>query len=513
MLPVLCYALIVAVWLLDLATPQLFVAAILLNVPIALSSLALRRRFTIGLVVAAEFANIIAAYENAARDGGRFDSIAIGDRILLAASFLLVGYLAIKTQGLGRSAGLSDARAEQAQRERQLRLAMERVRESLNPELVRRATLREALGLMHADRGMLVPDIANDGDWYWAESSATHVQNRRDSLSAEIRSLLAKRIDSAKPLDSKDIVAAFALETLGSDHGIIAGAVNTENQSRLLLLRGERAWSEDEARFLQAYFERCSNALSQALLFVQNIEQSIELAKQNRDSLERGSLVRDLVYALAHDLRTPLAAADVTMRQAHRGAYGALPEAYRTVLSASIESNNESQRMVDTLLTIARYEAGDVQRPSEQIDLLQIAIAVQNELTAMAQERGVRISVLGDTATLQGDSHELRRAATNLLANAIAASSGESEVSVNIESARSEVRLVVSDRGYGVPPEERDGLFQRFGVGERRRGSGTGLGLYVVRLIVERHGGSVRYEPNVEGGSRFSLLFPRVNEA
>ncbi|MDH2908647.1 MAG: sensor histidine kinase, partial [Candidatus Eremiobacteraeota bacterium] len=85
-LPALCYLLIVAVWLLDLFTPQLFIASILLNIPIALSSLALTRRLTVGLVVAAEFANALAAYLNAQHDHGRFDTIALGDRALLAAS-------------------------------------------------------------------------------------------------------------------------------------------------------------------------------------------------------------------------------------------------------------------------------------------------------------------------------------------------------------------------------------------------------------------------------------------
>ncbi|MDH2909604.1 MAG: HAMP domain-containing sensor histidine kinase [Candidatus Eremiobacteraeota bacterium] len=508
-LPALCYLLIVAVWLLDLLTPQLFIASILLNIPIALSSLALTRRLTVGLVVAAELANAFAAYLNAQHDHGRFDTIALGDRALLAASFLLVGFLAVKTQGLGRSAGLSEARAEQVQRERGLRLAMERIRESLNPELVRRTTLHQSLDLFAAERGLLVPDIAASDDWYFAIAATAHVENRRDALPSELRSLIAKRLDTARPLDDADVVARFALETLGARYGAIApGAGGSTAESRLLLLRDDRPWTRDETRYLQSYFERCSNALAQAELFVQNIEQSAELAHRNQQAEERSGVIRDLVYALAHDLRTPLAASDVTMRQAERGAFGELPEAYRKVLLASLESNAESQRLVETLLTVARYESGDIVTLDEPIDLFLVAQSVRDELSPMANERNVRIEVSGDSTVVLGDAHELRRAMTNLTANAVAASPSAGAVVVTVESNDDRSRTTVEDHGYGIAPEERGALFQRFGVGRRRRGSGTGLGLYVVRLIVEKHGGIVWYEPCERGGSRFVIEIP-----
>ncbi|MGC8484306.1 MAG: sensor histidine kinase [Candidatus Baltobacteraceae bacterium] len=507
-LPALCYLLIVAVWLLDLLTPQLFIASILLNIPIALSSLALTRRLTVGLVIAAELANALAAYLNALHDHGRFDAIALGDRALLAASFLLVGSLAVKTQALGRSAGLSEARAEQVQRERRLRLAMERIRESLNPELVRRTTLHESLELFAAERGLLVPDIAANDDWYFASSTSAHVENRREALPPELRSLLAKRLDSARPLDDADIVARFALENLGARYGTIAPGNNGDGrEARLLLLRDDRPWTRDEARFLQSYFERCSNALAQAQLFVKNIEQSGELSRRNQQAEERSGVIRDLVYALAHDLRTPLAASDVTMRQAERGTFGPLPDAYRKVLHASLESNAESQRLVETLLAVARYESGDMVTLDETIDLLAVAASVREELSPMASERGVTIMLNGAAALVAGDAHELRRAMTNLVANAVSASPNHGNVAITVESTAGRHRAIVEDRGYGIAPEERGALFQRFGVGRRRRGSGTGLGLYVVRLIVEKHGGRVWYEP-CESGSRFIIEIP-----
>ena len=135
----LCYGLLLAAWIVDLLTPQLFIAAILLNGPIALSSLALQSRLTTNLVIAAEIANAVAGYVNGVQAGYHWDGIAIGDRFLLAASFVLVGYLSIKTQEYAREAGVSAGRMRQIEIEKALREATGRVRGTLNVELVQRA--------------------------------------------------------------------------------------------------------------------------------------------------------------------------------------------------------------------------------------------------------------------------------------------------------------------------------------------------------------------------------------
>jgi hypothetical protein len=107
----LCYGLLAAAWIVDLFTPQLFVAAILYNGPIALSSLALSSRLTMRLVLASEAANAVAGYVNGAQAGYNWNGIAVGDRLLAAASFVLVGYLSVKTQEYASEAGASLGRS------------------------------------------------------------------------------------------------------------------------------------------------------------------------------------------------------------------------------------------------------------------------------------------------------------------------------------------------------------------------------------------------------------------
>jgi signal transduction histidine kinase len=118
------------------------------------------------------------------------------------------------------------------------------------------------------------------------------------------------------------------------------------------------------------------------------------------------------------------------------------------------------------------------------------------------------VSKNGSTRTVLADPSELRRAVSNLVANAIEASPQDANVAIRIEDDAGNVRIIVVDEGYGVPEDQRSRLFARFAPGTRALGSGTGLGLYIVRLIAEKLGGSVGYAPHEPRGSVFTLTLP-----
>lgn len=335
----LSIGLLVAAFALDMFTPQPLVAAILLTVPVAVSSLYIDRPFARAIIVAALIADVLAGWYNGWRDGGYWDTLMIGNRVLAAFSIVLVG-------GLGSMA-------------------------------------REA----------------------------------------------------------------------------------TQESERLA---------------------------AQKIL------------------AERGEVIRDIVHALSHDLRTPLAATAMTLQQAIDGKYGALPPQYEDILRRSVESNNELRRLAETLLLVARYESGEYSQVRQQVSLDRLVRSVVDELEPLWSQKRIHISVShADESTVRGDEGELRRAVINLFANAIRATPEEGDIAFRVARNGTHVHLSVEDTGYGVSDARRSSLFERIPTSDvSPHGAGSGLGLYIVRRIAEQHGGSVSYASRDPNGSIFVIRLP-----
>jgi signal transduction histidine kinase len=242
---------------------------------------------------------------------------------------------------------------------------------------------------------------------------------------------------------------------------------------------------------------------------VQQSRKARDLAQRNA----RSELMRDLTYALAHDLRTPLTAARMTLRQALSGAYGELPAEYRDVLQRSIVSNEDVTRLAETLLSVARYEAGEQSHRREPVNIGELCTSVAAEMQSLFEVRFITLQyeMPSQDAVVLGDAGELRRVLVNLIANAANWTPKGGTVTVIVSVIGGYVGVRIEDDGYGVPEDLREDMFERF-VGRSPHGGGTGLGLYIVRRILEAHSGTVRYEPRSPAGSIFTIALPLHRE-
>ncbi len=509
---VLCYVLIVVAWIVDLLTPQLFVAAILYNGPIALSGLALNTRLTMALVILAQIANIVAGYVNGLQAHSHWDPIAIGDRILSAASFLLVGYLTSRAQEYAREAGSATERARIATGEKALRRSLEAVRSSLNVDLVLRAIAREAVTLANSDEAMIVVRASHLDlpDVYSVTRGTRDAALDRYSLDPATASQVQRATEESRTVTQadEDPVANMLLDKHHAK-AMISVRLTGGDKTVVLFVFGEQ-FARGTARLLQAFADSAGVALDQAWLFMQLGYRNEEIAAQ-RDALEgRNRVIRDIVYALAHDLRTPLSAMNMTMQQALEGAYGDLPEEYKNVLRSALSSNADVRRLVETLLLIARFESGESSTLQQRVEVNAEAQRVVDELRSLAEAKSITLQCTCAPATIVADGSEIRRAMSNLVANAIEATPAGGSVTLEVQRKDGSVKITVEDDGYGVPPEQRAHLFERFAANGRAYGSGTGLGLYIVRLIAEKNGGSVSYQPREPRGSIFSVSLPEA---
>ena len=226
---------------------------------------------------------------------------------------------------------------------------------------------------------------------------------------------------------------------------------------------------------------------------------------------------RDARFAsdVSHELRSPLMtlAASVEVMQARRSD---MPERAQTALDLLVSDVARFQGLVEDLLEISRFDAGAIRLHSE--DLLVAEFVRQAVAVSSMPKSVVTVTDRGERMVMQGDRRRLARVIANLVDNARLHGGGEPSVHVTEPENEGEpighVWIAVEDHGSGVPPEERDLIFERFArgavAGRRSSSDGAGLGLSLVDEHIRLHGGRVWVEDRTDGepGARFVLELP-----
>lgn len=244
-----------------------------------------------------------------------------------------------------------------------------------------------------------------------------------------------------------------------------------------------------------------------------------------RKEIER--LRDDFVSTLTHDLRTPLLAAIQTLGFFADGTLGELSGRQQELITMLIQSNRELLGLVNVLLEVYKYESGRQKLILDTVNLAELIGGIGQELQALAQNREQAL-VLDfaenghqlEPYKVRGDKQELKRVFVNLIGNAINFTPKGGQISVNVSlnvdsrcdrSGKSHIQVCVADTGRGIPPGDLPLLFQRFSQGtSKQRSSGSGLGLYLSRQIVEAHQGVIWVESEENRGSRFFVELPQL---
>ena len=269
----------------------------------------------------------------------------------------------------------------------------------------------------------------------------------------------------------------------------------------LSLVRGASPpYTQEECARVEDFALRCAVAFDNARLY-QQAQEAVQL--------------RDQFVAIAsHELRTPVTSirgyAQLIERQAARGNLDAARVTRQT--AQIVTQATRLTTLIGDLLDASRIQQGRLDLQLARCDLAALAREVFSAFKTAPERTADHTLILDADEVVVGrwDRGRLDQVLTNLLSNALKYSPEGGEVRLHVGKSGEQARVTVSDQGIGIPPEEQRTLFQPFSRGGAAHGriSGTGLGLYIVRQIVEGHGGTVTITSARQRGSTFTITLP-----
>jgi signal transduction histidine kinase/CheY-like chemotaxis protein len=242
----------------------------------------------------------------------------------------------------------------------------------------------------------------------------------------------------------------------------------------------------------------------------------LERERAARESAEQANRLKDQFLAIvSHELRTPLNAMLGWSDILRRGALN--PDRYDRAFRAIHDSARRQAQLIDELLDVSRMMSGKLRLElSPSVDVRDLAWTAVEMVQPAADAKHVHLTIdaRGAIGTICADSARVQQIVLNLLTNAIKFSSDGGTVRVGLNRARANVEILVTDEGQGIAPDFLPFVFESFRQGDgstTRRQGGLGLGLSIVKHLVDAHGGSIKVESPGEGrGSTFIVRLPLV---
>ena len=239
------------------------------------------------------------------------------------------------------------------------------------------------------------------------------------------------------------------------------------------------------------------------------------LAEDRTESYRLDEVRRDFVANISHELKTPIGAVGL-LAEALQAASDE-PDQVRRFAKRLTKEADRLARITQEIIELSRLQAADALTSPKVVEIDHVVALAIDQNRVSAESGRVTIVSGGDTgAEVYGDGPLLAVALHNLIANAIQYSPKGSRVGVGVSNADGIVEIAVTDQGIGIPDEELDRVFERFfriDPARSRHTGGSGLGLSIVKHVVQNHGGDIRVWSQPGNGSTFTIRLPEASHA
>lgn len=291
--------------------------------------------------------------------------------------------------------------------------------------------------------------------------------------------------------------------------GALAGYLSSVIKNREAQLMESRRRAQFQAERLRLLNESYNSYARQL------VRKDLELTKQNEKFSQLDKEKSEFVSTVAHQLRTPLSAIKWTLDALLKGeAPGTLSVEQRALLMKAFESNERIINLIRDMLGIDRIESGMYGLSFVEINISDLLDNIIAEFEASALRRRIKIVINKDDVLprISVDPQRMRAVLQNLIENALKYTNEGGTITIDLHALGvDKMNITIADNGIGIPQEQQADIFKRFFRAQNAKAvdpEGSGLGLFIVKTIIQRHGGTMTFESKEGAGTKFFITIP-----
>lgn len=263
--------------------------------------------------------------------------------------------------------------------------------------------------------------------------------------------------------------------------------------------------------------------ISMVIVCLRDITLQLKLQHEKDEALEASMRLKDeFLYLITHEFKTPITVINSALQTINLVCKEEKTARLDMFLNTIKQNTNRQLRLVNNLLDITRINSGHLKLNMCNIDIVYITNAIVQSVGLYAQQKKIQLQFTSDITEeiISIDEEKYERILLNLLSNALKFTPNEKSIHVSLSTKKynnkNYISISVKDEGIGIPQDMQDHIFERFGQVDgslSRQAEGTGLGLYLTKLLIDSLKGAITLESDESKGSTFTILLPKYRDA